>query len=233
MSFLKKFKTRDVNAQVELLSLHIPKTAGTSFHRTLESVYGEGGVARFELIKGEPFLNSKRYEGKGLPEGTKAVHGHFTRAAVEKNLELKNIPLITWLRNPVDRVVSNYYYLAKRLDEIVDEENNHWHILEKMQKSLSEFARAEVNRNRMSKFLEGIPLEEIYFVGIVENYDRDLEYLAKKLKWPNYISETDNVSGSKSRFVPDAVRREIQDLNQIDMELYRDALERSEKRLQL
>lgn len=233
MSWFKKWNPAQVGADIELLSLHIPKTAGTSFHRTLQSVYGEERVVRFELIKGEPFLNSSPYDGAGLPKAARVIHGHFTMESIRANFDIKEVPIITWVRNPVDRVISNYYYLAQRLNEIVDEDRNHWHILEKMQKSLHEFAQAEVNRNRMSKFLEGLELRDLFFVGIVENYNQDLEWLAKKLKWTNYQSETDNVSGSKGRFVAETLRSEIEALNQRDMELYKTALQLSEKRSQL
>jgi hypothetical protein len=233
MSWVKKITSKSDSTAIELLSLHIPKTAGTSFHRTLQSVYGDKHVVRFEWIKGQPFMNSEPYAGQGLPAQSKVIHGHYTTKAIRELFPLEEVPVITWVRNPVDRVISNYYYLAKRLEEIVDEESNHWHILEKMQKSLLEFAHAEVNRNRISKFLAGADLEDFFFVGVVENYNEELEYLAQKLNWSNYQSERDNVSGSKSRFVSEAVRDEIQALNQKDMEVYRRALILSEKRSKL
>ena len=233
MSWIKKFTSKKEPSSVALLSLHIPKTAGTSFHRTLQSIYGAEHVARFEWIKGRPFLNSSPYHDQGLPENTKVIHGHFTVPAIRDVFPLGEVPVITWVRNPVDRVISNYYYLSKRLEEIVDEESNHWHILEKMQKTLLEFAHAEVNRNRISKFLEGVELEDLFFVGVVENYNDELQYLAQKLNWSNYQSERDNVSGSKGRFVSDAVRSEIEALNQKDMEVYHRAVKLSEKRSSL
>ncbi len=44
---------------LELISLHIPKTAGTSFRSNLVNVYGKKAVARFDILKGKIWLDEK------------------------------------------------------------------------------------------------------------------------------------------------------------------------------
>lgn len=231
---LKSILQKRQKAQpIELLSLHIPKTAGTSFYRTLQSVYGVRGVGRFELIKEKPFYNSEPFDRNRVESDIRVIHGHFTPSSVERYLGGLDAPMITWVRNPVDRVLSNYFYLKKILSSIVNEEQNNLHILEKLERTLLEFAHAEINRDRMAKFTDGMALDDFFFVGIVEQYDRDLEYLARRLKWTNYSSSRDNATRLNKKEVSADIRREIENLNQRDMALYESALELASKRILL
>lgn len=211
---------------MELISIHIPKTAGTSFRNILKSVYGDEQVVRFDIsMRGVVRLNEKQYSETTLPSA-KVIHGHFSYEALTNNFAVPDgCPVITWLRDPVQRVISNYYYLESRLITILDEEKRGLHILEKMQRSLVEFARAEINRNRQSKHLKGISIEKLAFVGIQENFDADVHELAAVLKW-NKIPEVlfHNKTESYPVEISPEVLEEIYQLNLSDVELYEQAL---------
>lgn len=217
---------------LELISLHIPKTAGTSFRNTLKSVYGEAEVVRLDigLVKQELRINEVEYHARILPKGTRVLHGHFNVTDLYLRLELpENIPVITWLRDPIDRVVSNYFYLASRLREELKEESKGINILSKMQRSLSEYARFEPHQNRLTRFLRGTSLENLFYVGFTESYFDDLEILAKKLHWQHYEPHYHNRT-PKER--PDLDPRDldlIRSLNQDDIRLYEKAREMKEK----
>lgn len=218
--FKKKYK-------LELLSLHIPKTAGTSFRNILKVVYGENAVVRFDINnKGVVRLNQEFYTNKNLPQA-KVIHGHFTYKDINTQFDLpEDIQKITWLRNPVERVISNYFYLESRLKTLLNEEQNNLNILSKMQRSLIEYARDEINRNRQSKFLSGITLEEFDFVGIQEDFENDLIEISKTLKWkklPNILHQ--NKTPVKKNHLDIEIIKEIERLNQNDLELYKNALQ--------
>jgi len=219
---------------LELVSIHIPKTAGTSFRNILKKVYGEDRVIRVDItLPSEKTPYSSCPEPPPvLPEGTKVIHGHFRFQDVAEKYKLrKDIPIITWVRNPVERVISNYFYLQKILRDIIREEERSVNILGKMEKSLIEYARAEINRNRISRFLEGLNLEDLLFVGIQEYFSEDLRYLAELLGWEGYEEYFHNTSEEQKKPVPDEIRQEIAALNAKDMEIYKRALELKEKRL--
>lgn len=218
--FKKKYK-------LELLSLHIPKTAGTSFRNILKVVYGENAVVRFDINnKGVVRLNQEFYTNKNLPQA-KVIHGHFTYKDINTQFDLpEDIQKITWLRNPVERVISNYFYLESRLKTLLNEEQNNLNILSKMQRSLIEYAKDEINRNRQSKFLSGITLEEFDFVGIQEDFENDLIEISKTLKWkklPNILHQ--NKTPVKKNHLDIEIIKEIERLNQNDLELYKNALQ--------
>jgi len=212
--------------QPELISIHIPKTAGTSFRNILKSVYGNDQVVRFDIsMRGVVRLNEQPYTDKKLP-AAKVLHGHFSYEALSKNYVIpEKCPVITWLRDPVQRVISNYYYLESRLKDILQEEKHDLHILEKMQRSVLEFARAEINRNRQTKHLKGIDLEELAFAGIQENFQSDLKVLAKILGWNNVPELVyHNITESPKAEISTDIIEEIYQLNLPDVELYQRAL---------
>ncbi len=221
-----------IKHHLQLISLHIPKTAGTSFRNTLKAVYGEEQVIRLDidLIHHQLRIEQQPFDQPKLPRKVKVVHGHFSPALLRQKLALSpKTPMITWLRHPVDRVISNYFYLAKRLKEELNEEGKGLNILSKMQKTLLEYAYAELNRNRMSKFLTGITLEECLFVGISEHYESDLEYLSRLLKWKSYSTFHHNATGG-SLVVSEVERAAIRAWNAEDVNLYEHALRLRERR---
>jgi hypothetical protein len=58
--------------------------------------------------------------------------------------------------------------LRKMLREDADAAN----VLARLERSLLEFARAELNRNRAARFLDGLKLEDLAFVGVCEHGDQ-------------------------------------------------------------
>lgn len=221
MNFFKRDK-RVKAENVKLVSLHIPKTAGTSFRNILKSVYGEEHVVRFDIkIRTRKIdIESVPFEGSSLPPQIHVIHGHFHYADI---VEQVNVPesakWITWLREPSDRVLSNYFYLSERLREELDEERRGLNILAKMQRTLLEFAHDEINRNRMSKFMQGADLNRFDFIGLQEHYDSDLKHLASLLQWPDYPVFRHNVTRSRPEVDP-SVLQEIRELNRDDYQLY-------------
>ncbi len=224
--------TRLFSKPPELISLHIPKTAGTSFRNILKSVYGDREVLRFDISeRGIVRVNEEQYNKSKLPS-VKVIHGHFTLEALENKFDLpEEYKLITWVRDPVKRVVSNYNYLEDRLREI-HEQHKGLNILSKMQRTLAEFSRAEVNRNRQFKFLKGRTLDEFDFVGIAEMFDSELIRLARTLEWP-VVPEPlhQNRSSDKKREIDENLVKEIRELNEMDEQIYQKAIEIRERQL--
>ena len=104
-----KYKLRNAKAQdqfpnVELISHHIPKTAGTSFYKTLSEAYGEKKVMGVydldmcvSLIREEPIW---------VPSQKKVLHGHFPARPFQLK-QFPNAKHITWIRDPIERAWSN------------------------------------------------------------------------------------------------------------------------------
>jgi sulfotransferase famil protein len=207
---------------IQLVSLHIPKTAGTSFRNILKDVYGKNRIVRFDVNhQGNITLDEKPFNKARLSNKIEVIHGHFYFQDIQKTIDIRDIPLITWLRNPIDRVISNYYYLESVLIDVLNEEKRAINIRSKLQKTLIEYARAEINRNRISKFLKGSTPGDFAFIGLQEYFNDDLLRLSGLLKWKgSFEGYKHNATPGKKEIVEPETRQEIEDLNRDDMEWY-------------
>lgn len=211
------------NIVPELISVHIPKTAGTSFRLILEEEYGKDMVCRLDMPLGGSKIevNRRIWKDAPTPPEYKVLHGHFSPKLLNERFDIdQDIPMITWLRDPVERVISNYYYLSQRLHEELDEKRKGLNILKKMEKSLLEYADNEISRNRMTKFLDGAKIEDFAFIGIVENFKEDLVRLASVLEWNSVPYVKVNVTKKEKPVVSDDIRRQIKEWNMADVALY-------------
>ncbi len=223
--FLKKDKDNRIKNNIQLVSIHIPKTAGTSFRNTLKEVYGEQAVKRLDIGPKKFHLEQELFQAKKLAKEIEVVHGHMYYNLLYDKFKISpEVPIITWLRDPVERVISNYKYLSKRLAEELDEEGKGLNILAKMQRTLMEYAQDEMNRNRMSKFLEGLEPEDLFFIGISDFYSEDLKELADLLGWKKVEEHRLNVTGKRVDDVSEKDRAAIRALNNLDVEWYEKAI---------
>ena len=93
-----------------IISVHVPKTAGTSFRHMLYDAFGDGSDIR-NLVNplSRYSIDPDYYERhKIFSLGKyKVVHGHFSP---NKYQYVKDAVRIAFLRHPVDNVISIYYY---------------------------------------------------------------------------------------------------------------------------
>ncbi len=223
---------------MELISIHVPKTAGVSFRRLLQRVYGESEVALdYDDRVLDPTSDFRR-DPVAWMQGTRAryletlrtrepaarvVHGHF--AAGKYAGEFPEARRIVWLREPIARLVSHYCYW---LDLPPTNNALHRRLVEE-RLSLEEFAALEPMRDVMSgTFLGGVDLEELDFVGLQENFDEDLHRLGRLLGWPPVPAraEVENRTGRSEtmlRSLDAGTVSRLRDLNPGDVALYQKA----------
>ena len=211
---------------IELVSLHIPKTAGTSFRTVLQERYGKRAVLHFDIYaSGTIHAKGKKLKGDNLGKKTKVLHGHFAYADLFDKVAVQaNTPVITWLRDPVERVVSNYFFLNKiiaaRLQEGPDE-----NLMNRMGRSLKEFAQQEENQNVMSRFLAGADLQSFRFIGIQDYFEEDLQRLSKIMAWPAIKNRVHNATQLEKPQITEADYQLVAEANKKDLVLYQEALE--------
>jgi hypothetical protein len=90
-----------------------------------------------------------------------------------------------------------------------------------------EYARKPGRRDRMSKFLQGISLTDLFFVGITEHYLEDLKILGRLLSWRDVESayfQNNKKYPVYGAGVSREEREEIAELNKKDVELYQEAV---------
>jgi hypothetical protein len=113
--------------------LHLPKTGGTSLRKMLERAVGRRNVLGvYDWDTEQRMLRADR----SVIEASALVAGHFR---VAMWLRTPDLPLITMLREPVDRVASHYRYARSW-----DRDNFHDDAL---RLSLVDFALADLGRS--------------------------------------------------------------------------------------
>ena len=92
-----------------VVSIHVPKCAGTSFRNVLSDQFG----SRLWLNYGSIFTEAD-FRPELIPANTACIHGHFLGDAFDSFVPRPRF--MTWVRHPVDRVVSNYYHCLRSPD---------------------------------------------------------------------------------------------------------------------
>jgi hypothetical protein len=191
----------------KLIFLHIPKTAGTTFHNILDKQFLPENVFTIQVID-DTRLNIDEFIflPKSAREKVYLLKGHMS-FSLHKYM-VGETKYITFLREPRERIISFYYYVLQNsnLELYTLIKSNNW--------SLHDFV-ANVNmkelNNAQIKLISGIEdTEEIMmeraiknikthfsYVGISEYFYESLRRLQKMYGWD--ISEYTNHKVNDSR----------------------------------
>ncbi len=240
-----------------LIFLHIPKAAGTTFNKIIDRQFNTKAVfANNKIVRAKLGNDWMQYDPIQREELAKNQLQSLTAEERNKIQLLRghmefgwhdcfenNCTYITFLREPVERVISQFYYIKRlkghKLEQIITKENL----------SLSEFVErglSVVTDNGMTRKIAGLSdsvgfqeydeslldtakenIDKHFgFVGISEQFDKSLMILSDFLGWKNvqYYNQNVTVNRRKAQSIDeleiDKVRRHIQ----LDIELYDFAL---------
>lgn len=213
-----------------IVFLHLPKNAGTTFYRILNRYFSPS--ENFHIGWNENNVGNLD-EFTQLPESRRAnIHlltGHFMFGLHEYLLGTSDY--ITFLRKPVERTISFYNYVKR-------DPHNRLHNEAKI-KSLYEFVTqvkdydvvngqirklSGINSNENEMFqlaLENIE-SHFSFVGLQEKFDESLVVLGNHYHWKRLYYKKENVSknGVKVSDIDHRTIDAIKELNGGDIELY-------------
>ena len=195
-----------------LLSVHIPKTGGVSFRTMLAQIFGAGFVLHYWDI-----TDAWGRIQTDAPPDTTCIHGHFVAHTLAERYP--DAPLITWVRDPVERVASSYYHRLRSPDW------RHPVSIELHAKKLTlvQYAGLELVRNETTRFFGKMRPENFAFIGLVEDFDASIDRFFAQFKLPRLPVPRENTNPERrTRFyeLRDDERRQILDLNQNDWDLY-------------
>ncbi len=208
-----------------LIHLHMPKTAGT----TLKYIIGKNinRNCNFHVYKDAPERDAilKELSKKNVA----CIQGHFP-FGVHHYFSTPST-YITMLREPVERIISEYYFIRS-----IPTHDQH----EKVSNmSLEEYHKQNDHMNLQTRLLSGYlgsPLTnphleqakkniETYFsvVGITEMFNESLYLMKKRFGWQNTFFRKQNMTKNKPQVehLSPRIIASIKENNQLDMELYR------------
>ncbi|HIK31137.1 MAG TPA: sulfotransferase family 2 domain-containing protein [Oscillatoriales cyanobacterium M59_W2019_021] len=219
-------KMLDWVIEVEIISVHVPKTAGTTFGNILQRIYGVEGV--FLDYPWSNFITSGEQQ-----QPVKAIHGHFPASKYQDFPD--RVKRITWIRNPIDRLVSHYFYW-KSLPISPQTGELHRYVVEN-QLGLIDFAKISALQNHISKWYIDIDLSHFHFVGIHEFFKEDWQALCEILGVNNLEAtlQNPNLDPEYRAFKKSPEYRsmllELIGLNSEDMQLYQSAMQKRYERM--
>lgn len=213
----------------QLVSVHLPKAAGTSIRRLLESWYGTEAVlvdtiddpadpcGRFTL---DPVGFRRQTESVELPPGIEVVHGHFHASKYRKHLDAK---WITFLREPVDNLISIYFFWKK----LSPGHALHRYFLD-AGLDISQAAQLPTFRRLMTgHYFRDVDMRQFVFIGANEQLESECTRLAHLLGKPNLTPPRLNINTypgyaeERRRITEDrSLMSHLRDLLKDDIEFY-------------
>ncbi len=209
-----------------LLFIHIPKTAGTSFNNAAAQIFGDSAFER-DYGSGSPDtspLVAKHIYGKAqdayafyqafMAEKKQWMTGHVFAETYLHLFEAANS--IAFVRDPVERVISEFHHRQKHFD---------------LDRDFVDFYRDPSETNKQFRMIGQCPWQAFHMVGLQERYDECLQLFeqTKGLAFENIRINTR--SSDQATEISPVVRQDILRWNERDHIFYQQVATYLEKQL--
>jgi|GEM_PF-4737932 len=226
----------------QVVFLHIPKTAGTTFMNLLYHFFPKTTFCPWYYMDNIP----------DKIEGYKVYAGHLYYDVIRRFVK-QDAFYLTFLRDPIERTISNYYEIKKDAEKSPEKYSDFPDTLEKFIfdpnyanqltnlqtrllsqemafSDLTELSQVWHRYNDAISIHEDVTdeqvrsvLDRLHFVGITERFNESLALLFYTLGWePIFDQERLNIGTyqAKAKNLPAHVLARIIDMNRQDIKLY-------------
>jgi hypothetical protein len=146
------------------------------------------------LKKKQNWLNRKKTAFLGI----NAIHGHFMPYKYVSYKKDKRSKFIIWLRDPIERAVSTYYFWKS--NPTLDNANNSFkRIMIEEDWDLEKFCFAPQMKSTLHNWLWNFKLEWFDFIGMTESFDTDCNTFLKKFYPDFYGMAIPKVNSNKNK----------------------------------
>lgn len=212
--------------------LHIPKSAGSSLSQVVRANYQPEELQDHESLAdaAQPLAELSENQKAKL----KAVMGHYYYG-IHEGFPGRDVAHVTMLRDPVERVLSSYYFLRTypgyepvaemTIQQFVDAYPEGRNLQTLMLSGL-------VDKDDLDRFIPNLDraiqnLNGFRAVGLTERFEPSVAMIGRALGWSNIEYPRVNVTANKpktSHISADDIAY-VTDANSLDIVLYRRAVE--------
>lgn len=215
-----------------ILSVHIPKTAGTSFKTSLQDVYGDRCLMDYGNDKPMSWLLehimrrlktrwSARRSKDSLIHNYDVIHGHYS---LGKYRFLPQRRTAAFFRDPVNQAVSHYTYVARDVNP-----DSAFHRKVYTEKApFRDYLRMPNYSSSYRIYLSGRDPQTLDFVGITEEYADSVALFERIFGVKMKIHEANKNEDNDYTELIDAVggRKVLEDRLAVNMHYYKLARQR-------
>jgi len=227
--------------QETIFFIHIPKTAGTSFREMLEKAIPQSQMyPNIKDMNRDKLLYHHYNEISKLSEKrlqkNKLFLGHYPYKAIK--LMPPNIKPIVFFRNPIERTISNLFFLRREmkleylsLETFFEAELDHFDNLHTrfMADAFEPLFISEVSLEQAKK-----NLDNCHCVGVLEEFEKSIILMEKQLNLKLGKTIKSNINKQKNRrLIEESLMKKIIEYNQMDIQLYDYAYKRFQKDCEL
>jgi len=215
-----------------LIFLHIPKTAGTTINDIFKKNYSEEEF--FDIYHYGYALKKYRNLEAKEKEKLKIIKGHFPYG-IHQVLEIPAYQYITILRDPVERVISQYHHSRGTPSDVYHEiftkgnvnlENcmGEGRIPDNLQvrylAGITDTYFGQCNEDHLEKAKENLTKHSLF--GIAEIFDQSLLWFNRHLQLDSLLYKKKHVTYGRPKAddYPEHVTGQIKIHNTLDIELY-------------
>lgn len=184
--------------------IHIPKTGGTTVHSVLSNNYNEKAFYPFRIPNEQcPMIDHG------------VVSGHFSfQFFKEKDPDFDRSFFFTILRDPVDRVISEFFFLKEKGRKIDSPLSIHRNVMCHMLCSDPSLSGGDLVNDCIKT------LERMNFILFQDNLDSDIKILFKKLGFKKTVKRIPFNNMSKHEPINSDMLEKIAEANDLDVQLY-------------
>src|SRR5258707_10374800 len=172
-----------------IVSIHMPKAAGTSFAEALRVQFGErvffdyGDGAEFNtpeiVARMAARIALQRAHRNRILREFDAIHGHFIADKYTKLFPETHF--ITFFCDPYQQALSDYAYLSNFSRNYPSTRHHVVEMFRQAKMSFSEYLAWDVLKNPQSRLLGGLALDELVVTGLREEFPRSIALVNRRL----------------------------------------------------